>query len=352
MVLLPNWFLGAVAFILGITIGSFLNAVIYRLPRGLSLLEPKFSICPHCKHQLGVLDLIPLFSFLLLRGRCRYCRETISWRYFGVELLTGGLFVLVTLRFWPEGALPCIALLAVTAVLVPVFFIDLATFTIPDTLNILLFLIPLGLEILRWRSYPLVDGWMPPALWGGLIGGLLFGAIRLLGWLWKGVEAMGLGDVLLARGMGAILALQVPNGENPLRLLPIWVLFSCLSGVVVGPLLILYRRRCEKNGIANPTPPLEEASPPTENEGHLTTLLAEMGAIIWCLLLGDLWAYLLEKWRRRTGDGVQSAVYLEDNWVPAPTAIPFGPFLVIGFLLTLLWGEALTNAYLAYAFRR
>src|SRR5690349_1077472 len=115
-----TWFWIIVTFLFGITIGSFLNAVIYRLghkPELLSLLKPRTSICPNCEHPLGPLDLVPLLSFLLLRQRCRYCKAPISWRYFGVELLTGALFVAIYLRYpLPQDAPTCVALLCFTAV--------------------------------------------------------------------------------------------------------------------------------------------------------------------------------------------------------------------------------------------
>ena len=85
-------------FVFGLIIGSFLNAVIYRLHSGQSIANDR-SICPHCKHQLNVLDLVPLLSFLFLLGKCRYCRAKISWQYPLVEFITGLSFALLGLRF-------------------------------------------------------------------------------------------------------------------------------------------------------------------------------------------------------------------------------------------------------------
>ncbi|PIY78427.1 MAG: prepilin peptidase, partial [Parcubacteria group bacterium CG_4_10_14_0_8_um_filter_35_7] len=81
-------------FIFGLCIGSFLNAVIWRLHRKESFFKGR-SYCPKCRHSLGARDLIPLLSFLLLKGKCRYCKEKISWQYPVVELATGLLFCLV-----------------------------------------------------------------------------------------------------------------------------------------------------------------------------------------------------------------------------------------------------------------
>ena len=93
--LFPEW-TWIVGLLIGASIGSFLNVVIYRMPRGLSVKEPKHSFCPSCKHQLGVPDLFPLLSWLFSRGKCRHCGSSVSPRYFIVELFTGGLFA----GFW------------------------------------------------------------------------------------------------------------------------------------------------------------------------------------------------------------------------------------------------------------
>jgi leader peptidase (prepilin peptidase)/N-methyltransferase len=133
------------SFILGINIGSFLNVVIWRLPRGGSLTTPTWSYCPKCEHQLSTLDLFPVFSFLFLGAKCRYCKAPISWRYPGIELLTGLLFVGVAYCYgasW-ETVFYCIA----TAIWVSVFFIDLEHFVIPDGLNILLVLVGISHNI-------------------------------------------------------------------------------------------------------------------------------------------------------------------------------------------------------------
>jgi leader peptidase (prepilin peptidase)/N-methyltransferase len=83
------------SFILGLVVGSFLNALIFRLRSGESILLGR-SHCVHCKHELGAKDLIPLFSFIFLQGKCRYCGKEISWQYPLVELITGIVFVLFT----------------------------------------------------------------------------------------------------------------------------------------------------------------------------------------------------------------------------------------------------------------
>ncbi len=345
----------AVSLVFGLTVGSFLNAVIYRLGQEppLSLLEPKTSICPSCRHPLRAVDLVPVLSFLWLKGRCRYCKCSISWRYCGVEILTAALFGLMYVA-GPGMTEPAttIALQLFAATLVPVFFIDLATFTIPDSLNILLLVIPVALDVYdvahHVAGHALLAGWAPVSLLGALVGALTFGVVRVVGWVWKRVEAMGLGDVLLARGMGAMLACMAGGGHNPFWLIPAWVLFSCLSGIVVGPMLIWQRKRSAAKVGAGPMDHPEDNTMPlsADEQGGI---LRELGDIAWCLVLGDVWNYLATRLRRNT---TGSSELPAEPWTPLPSAIPFGPFLVIGFIAALLWGGPLTTAYLHYALRR
>ncbi|MBI2038330.1 MAG: prepilin peptidase [Candidatus Nealsonbacteria bacterium] len=83
-----------VIFIFGLIVGSFLNSVVFRLEQSQSFLLGR-SFCPHCKHQLSWLDLIPIFGFLILKGKCRYCQQKISWQYPLVELATGLIFLAI-----------------------------------------------------------------------------------------------------------------------------------------------------------------------------------------------------------------------------------------------------------------
>jgi leader peptidase (prepilin peptidase) / N-methyltransferase len=121
------------AAVIGGIVGSFLNACIYRLPRGISLNQPRRSFCPLCHNAISWRDNVPVVSWFLLRGRCSSCGSKISFRYPGVELLTALLFVLVSVRFgFPLAAVYWIFV----ALLLSATFIDLEHFLIPDEITL------------------------------------------------------------------------------------------------------------------------------------------------------------------------------------------------------------------------
>ena len=125
------------AFILGAVTGSFLNVVIYRLPAGLSVNEPKRSFCPHCKAQIPWYQNIPIFSWLLLRGKCAQCGAPIAFRYLAVELLTAGLFLVIWNLCFNSGTLSlALPLWVLVSLLISATFIDLDHFIIPDELTL------------------------------------------------------------------------------------------------------------------------------------------------------------------------------------------------------------------------
>ncbi|MFN0079661.1 MAG: prepilin peptidase [Prosthecobacter sp.] len=134
------------AFYIGAGIGSFLNVVIYRLPLGISVNNPKRSFCPSCKHQIPMWQNIPLLSWLLLRGKCASCGGKISVRYFMVELLTGVMFYLVFLKIsgeypnpWPEiqtWGPQVLCLWVFMSLLISGTFIDIDHFILPHSITI------------------------------------------------------------------------------------------------------------------------------------------------------------------------------------------------------------------------
>lgn len=120
-------------FVLGCCVGSFLNVCIFRLPQNLSIVSPR-SFCPHCQKPIPTYDNIPLWSYLLLRGKCRYCQGRISWRYPFVEALTGtfalSLYVQLGLT------LVFISFLTFAAAMIVITFIDLDHRIIPDVISL------------------------------------------------------------------------------------------------------------------------------------------------------------------------------------------------------------------------
>ncbi len=123
----------AASFVFGACIGSFLNVCIHRIPRNLSIVYPG-SACPACGHALPFYTNIPIFSFLILRGRCLFCRSRISPRYLVVECVAGLLAVLSYLNFGPTPA--ALVWFSFAAILVMVSGIDLDFHIIPDRISL------------------------------------------------------------------------------------------------------------------------------------------------------------------------------------------------------------------------
>lgn len=164
-------------FIFGAAVGSFLNVLILRSIAGQTF--GGRSYCPHCKRQLTARDLVPIFSYIFLRGRCRSCRQPISVQYPIVELASGILLIL---------SYPDILLFVAVCLLVVLFVIDLKSFILPDTFIVLLTII----AFLRW-----------PVSWPGAAIGAGF---LLLLWLATRGKGIGLGDVKLMVPLGLMAA--------------------------------------------------------------------------------------------------------------------------------------------------
>ena len=192
----PNWiYLPTLVF--GSCVGSFLNVVIHRLPRGMSVVSPPSS-CPSCGHRVRPWENVPVLAWLFLRGRCSGCGSAISVRYPIVELATGLLAVASLWWFGPQvQALTSFVLLSS---MLAVAFIDWEHMIIPDQIS-------LGLLVLGLAISP----WSPVGLGGALTGAVVGGGLLLLvGFLWekmRGVEAMGGGDVKLMAAAGAFLGI-------------------------------------------------------------------------------------------------------------------------------------------------
>jgi leader peptidase (prepilin peptidase)/N-methyltransferase len=244
--MMPEWLGELIAFVYGTVVGSFLNVCIWRLPRDESLVRPG-SHCPSCDRLLRAWDLVPLFSFLVQRRKCRYCGEPISWRYFGVELLTGLYFVAIYYAFgWGIDSL-VYALFG--ASLIAIFFIDLEHWIIPDQLSVFGILLGLardgiGLADGSRVAYQLPIPWtgwdlpLPQSVVGILVCGGVFYAIAALSGLVFKKEGMGGGDIKLAAAVGAILSLDV-------ALLSFFM--AVALGSVIGVGLIVAGRKSRKD---------------------------------------------------------------------------------------------------------
>ncbi len=147
----------ALFFFLGLSVGSFINVVVHRLPKGESLVYPP-SHCPYCLHRLNPLELVPVLSWLVLRGRCRYCDRSISPRYPLVELSIGFIFLLIAWWFpvFVYGILP-LGLAVVMAVLMTAALIDLEINELPDGLIFAGIVLSILLALLRPADVPLPD---------------------------------------------------------------------------------------------------------------------------------------------------------------------------------------------------
>jgi leader peptidase (prepilin peptidase)/N-methyltransferase len=191
IILLGNfvfWAAGGFVFLLGLMVGSFLNVCIWRLPREETNIRPG-SHCPACSSPLGIRDLVPLLSWLFLRGKCRFCAAKISPRYPAVELLTGGLFLVTYLHYGPS--LDMIAAMLFSAFMVAITFIDLDHQIILDGMLALLAASGLGLQLVTGA----VGFW---SMWlGALVGG---GLLLILAIVSQG--GMGGGDVKFAAALG------------------------------------------------------------------------------------------------------------------------------------------------------
>jgi leader peptidase (prepilin peptidase)/N-methyltransferase len=215
----------------GVSIGSFLNVVIYRLPRHQPIMFTR-SRCPNCRNQLKWYHNIPLFSFVALLGRCAYCRAPISARYPAVEFLNAGLWAFF---YWQFGLTVELAVFSfLGSALLTVFFIDLDFQIIPDritlpgiALGLAVSLLPGGLSILD-------------SLIGLLAGGGSLYLIALLGdWLFK-KESMGGGDIKMMAMLGAFLGWQ--------KVLFIFVAGAAI-GLVVSLVLMLVSSRLRKERV-------------------------------------------------------------------------------------------------------
>jgi leader peptidase (prepilin peptidase)/N-methyltransferase len=398
-------------FFFGAAFGSFLNVVIYRLPRGMSLAQPP-SHCPKCQHRLGGLDLFPLLSFLLAGAKCRYCKAPIGWRYFMVELLMGVFWAALWWQLLVEGSdvARFIALAAFATALVAALFIDLEHFIIPDSINAIILLI--GLAYNGWLisqgggMFTFAGITLPASIAGWIVGTFALWAIAFGGRVFLRRDAMGHGDIKLARGMGAVLF--------PVAALMSFGL-SIVIGLVFGIISIIVSRKAAQPPSIDKTVSLDfegvEVGEAVRQlfatadlqyaisagvNGRITARFNEKSfedaADVIAKQIGGEWNYVNGVWKLSLEEQPESIGALakaglgylllvdvialfapkleekwfgpayiaeelegEDDWVPAPTAIPFGPALAVAAILVVLFESTFTGwiqAYWDFAVRR
>ena len=244
--------------ILGLEVGSFLNVCIDRLPQNKSIVFPG-SHCEACQHKLGAKDLIPVFSYLRLRGRCRYCQASVPRRLLWVELATGIVFALLAWHYGPTPALGIMIFYACLFIVISV--IDLKHCLI---LNKVVYPSMVVALLLALVPQPWLTRWIVPGIANAAIGGAIgFGIFLLIALISRG--GMGWGDVKLAGLIG--LATGFP-------LIFLSVIMAAILGGIVAVVMVITKK----------------------------------------------------KGRRQT--------------------IPFGPFLAVAAMITLLWGSNIMNWYL------
>ncbi|MDB5096092.1 MAG: pilD [Cyanobacteria bacterium RYN_339] len=311
---------GAVIFVFGLMIGSFLNVVIYRLPAEESIVWPG-SHCPKCNRSLHAWENIPVLSWLFLRGRCHTCRSPISWRYPAIELLTGGLYwaVFAAFGFTAQTAF----LLVFVSLLVAIFWIDFDTQYIFDQTTFPG--VALGLLYSYFITHQFWQA-LAAALYAVAAVSLVYG----LSWLILREEGIGGGDLTLVAMIGAWLGLK-----GMILALMLGVLFGALMGMVM--VFVGYVR--------------DRFWPPVA--------LAFGSTLVFFTATEALYRFALPmtpRWEMHAAFGTFAALVgaslgyfytrsTRDRDTEKPR-IPFGPALVLGGMVSLFWGDALFTWYM------
>ncbi|MEG2298367.1 MAG: prepilin peptidase [Anaerovoracaceae bacterium] len=202
-----------IVFLLGITIGSFLNVLIYRIPRKLDFVKGR-SFCPRCENQLKALDLMPILSFLFLKGKCRYCNEKISIRYPLIEFLSGIGAIGSVAAF--GLTIKALLIFLVIGLLIVITFIDIDFQEIPDGCNLAIFILGIILNF--------VDSDI--SIWSMIMGFFIISVpMLLLTMLIDG--AFGGGDIKLVAACGVLLGAR-------------GVLLGSFVGIILGGIFGVY----------------------------------------------------------------------------------------------------------------
>ena len=239
--------LNLVIFLFGLVTGSFLNCLIYRLYTKKGFLFGR-SFCPHCRHKLSWSDLIPVLSFLALKGKCRYCSKKISWQYPLVEIATGILFVLVVnyelgIRnyelFNLETLLASLLMILAFCFLIIIFVYDLKHYIIPDKIIYPAIAIAFLYQLFRNLESGIWNLDFRPLLYP-LLSALLASTFFLAIFLISRGKWLGFGDVKLVFFLGLLLGF--PN-------ILVALFLAFFIGAGVGILLIAFRKKTLKSEV-------------------------------------------------------------------------------------------------------
>jgi len=331
LIILPTQLFLTYLFILGAMVGSFLNVVIARLPAGESVVRPR-SKCPKCGDMIPAWLNIPILSWVVLRGRCRACKTKISIRYPMVELLTALLFTAAATQY--GQSLATLSSVIICAMLVAITFIDIDIWEIPDEISLPGIVIGCVLRPFAF-DVPWYDG-----LIGAAMGASFLWLIRWGFFVLRDVEGMGMGDVKLIATIGAFV--------GPFGLVPS-ILIASVSGTIIGSIVLLTQKdeedtenadiseapltsTNEDNIVIVPTEELKSEAIAPSPLGEATNLETESKEMIGAVDAEDL---------ESPGGETTELDEEEETWVPPKNAVPFGPFLSLGAICTVLFGEAI-----------
>ncbi len=228
MLLLP-----LIIFAFGLLIGSFLNVVILRINTGRSIVIGR-SKCARCNRELAWYELVPVFSFLGLRGKCRTCKQPISFQYALVELATAIIFVVAYTQIVVAGGFTATAIISyiftliIASLLMVITIYDLRHKIIPDMVVYPFIVLAIGSIVWRAVTVPYFH------IWGALLGGTLVALPFFLLWYFSKGRLMGFGDVKLMLGIGWLVGL---TAGFAVLVLGFWI------GGIVGLFLLALTRR-------------------------------------------------------------------------------------------------------------
>lgn len=230
-----NYIIGTFIFILGTIIASFLGVIISRVPNNMSIIKPN-SFCPNCKHEIKWYDNIPIISYIVLKGKCRYCKNKIGISSFLLELVGGILFLLAFLSY--KSSFDLLFILPIISLLIVIAMIDLNHQIIYDWSWILLLVFTIAYILYK----NLISKTIPwDNLIGALIGFVSFLLIKIIAKLIAKKEALGMGDVILMGVAGLLLNYKV------------WLfalMVGTLLGTIVEVLFIIFKKRKRSEPVA------------------------------------------------------------------------------------------------------